>query len=259
MVFCKDFFSCSLFLVKVILHVVWLIMLGCWKYTEWHMKTNGSGPGRSRREHTGQMTLQVGEVVHFTGMIYYAIPPNLLQPKKSYFTWFFHLQFLTPFFCTHMLNWMVFPAQNKYSISSTLWSFDLQEVFQMTGECGTQECGTQEWSMDFCSVSWTDFRVPNLRGGMVFEIFYMFSICMGCDPFRKFCDCSNLCFLRGDAGWTTSCGGVRGSQQVRCHFCNLETCPNFKRFHSYSLRKVANILIYSLLPKNGWKIPLWLG
>ena len=38
--------------------------------------------------------------------------------------------------------------------------------------------------MDFCSVSWTEFRVPNLRGGIiVFEIFYMFSICMGCDPF----------------------------------------------------------------------------
>ena len=110
-------------------------------------------------------------------------------------------------------------------------------------------------------------RVPNLRGGMVFEIFYIYifqylwglwaAIHSGSSATVAICVFSAE--FRGRCRMNHQLRGCQGFPRGEVSFGNLETCPNFKRFHSYSLRKVANLLIYSLLHKNGWKIPLWLG
>lgn len=112
------------------------------------------------------------------------------------------------FFGTHMLNWMVlwfFPHRtNTASQAPFDPSIFCRKSFRWPVNVVHRNVVHRNDPWIFAQFLGQISRVPNLRGGMVFEIFYIyFSIFMGfmgCDPFRKFCDCSNLCFLRGVSG-----------------------------------------------------------
>ena len=151
------------------------------------------------------------------------------------------------FFGTHMLNWMVFFCTEQIQhlkhpliLRSSAGSLSDDRWMWYTGMWYTGMI--HGFLLSFLD-RFQEF-LSQIKGGMVFEIFYMFSIfkiwaAIHSEVLRHLSIfVFSAEFLRR-CGWTTSCGvsGVPKRWGVILQFG----------------------IIYSLLHKNEWTIPLWLG